>query len=89
MANEQQQAQQPIHPAAAACEFMQRADLKGNEVEVFAQTFNWLQSTLNGELIVIPQEMFEEQQARLAQLDEYIDIYGELEEDEDEVPDPT
>lgn len=46
--------QQQIHPAAAACEFMQRADLKGNEVEIFAQTYNWLQAILEGELLVQP-----------------------------------
>ena len=51
MMNRQQQ-QQQIHPAAAACEFMQRADLKGNEVEMFAQTYNWLQAILAGELDV-------------------------------------
>lgn len=50
MMNEQQQ--QQIHPAAAACEFMQRAELKGKEVEIFAQTYNWLQAILAGELEV-------------------------------------
>ena len=83
MAKENQQAPQQVHPAAAACEFMQRADLKGGEVEVFAQTFNWLQSILKGELAIMQADKFVEQANKL---DAYVEKYGELEE---ETPEET
>lgn len=79
MAKEQQAPQQQVHPAAAAAEFMQRSDLKGGEVEVFAQTFNWLQSILNGEMVVIPQQVFADLQEKVAA---YSAKYGELEEED-------
>lgn len=86
MAKEQQQAPQQIHPAAAACEFMQRADLKGGEVDVFAQTFNWLQSILKEELMIIPKEVLDMQAEKLAA---YREKYGELEgETPEETPGP-
>ncbi len=55
-----QQGQQQVHPAAVACEFMQRADMKGGEVEAYAQTFNWLQAIATGELVVIPADELED-----------------------------
>lgn len=73
MAKQQPQAPQQIHPAAAAAEFMQRAELKGNEVEVFAQTFNWLQQILKGEILPIDREMHAAQVERLAALEAFME----------------
>jgi hypothetical protein len=50
------QNKQPPHPAAVAQEFMKRTDMKGNEVEAYAQTFNWLQGILEGEFMLVPAE---------------------------------
>lgn len=61
------QQQQQVHPAAVACEFMQRADLKGKEVEIFAQTYNWLQAILEGELAVVPAKDWDEMKGKLAE----------------------
>ena len=48
----------PPHPAEVACEFMSRADMKGREVDIYAQTYNWLQEFLAGELVTIhPNEL--------------------------------
>lgn len=57
---EQEKKQEQVHPAAVAQEFMRRSDMKGGEVEVYAQTFNWLGAILNGGLVVLPKENFEE-----------------------------
>ncbi len=47
-----------IHPADLACKFMQKARLKGIEVEAYAQTYNWLQSIFMGELVILlPKEV--------------------------------
>ena len=62
--NEQQQA----HPAAVAQEFMRRTDMKGGEVEAYAQTFNWLNGFMEGELIATPKE------AHFALLEELKDL---------------
>lgn len=48
--------QQQAHPAAAAQEFMRRTDMKGGEVEAYAQTFNWLQAIISGEIVPTPKE---------------------------------
>jgi hypothetical protein len=48
--------QQQAHPAQVAQEFMRRTDMKGGEVEAYAQTFNWLQAILSGELVVNTKE---------------------------------
>lgn len=50
------QEQETQHPAAVAQEFMRRTDMKGGEVEAFAQTFNWLATFLDGETIATPRE---------------------------------
>lgn len=54
--NQGQPEQQQAHPAAVAQEFMRRSDMKGGEVEAFAQTFNWLGEFLKGELVATPKE---------------------------------
>ena len=50
--------QQEVHPAAVAQELMRRTDLKGGEVEAFAQTFNWLAAFLDGGLVALPKEAY-------------------------------
>ena len=77
MANERQAPQQ-MHPAAVACEFMSRTDLKGGEVDVYAQTFNWLQGILQGETLIVPAEVHEAQTKKLAA---YEEKFGPLEEE--------
>jgi hypothetical protein len=62
--------QKQIHPAAVACDLMMRADLKGREVEAFAQTYNWLQAILEGELVIIQKEMHENYQRDVDRLRE-------------------
>lgn len=48
-----------VHPAIIACEIMNRADIKGREVDAYAQTYNWLQAMLSGELVVLTKAEFE------------------------------
>ena len=60
-------AQQP-HPAAVAQEFMKRTEMKGGEVEAYAQTFNWLAQFLSGELVIVPAEEHAAQQKELEDL---------------------
>lgn len=55
----QQQGNQ-YHPAQVAQEFMSRTDLKGGEVEVYAQTFNWLQGFVSQEIVALPKTAFDE-----------------------------
>ena len=89
--NEGPQAQQQTHPAVVAQEFMKRADMKGGEVEAYAQTFNWLQALVDGELVLTPKEAY---QALLEELKELRDYKREIEGEEagdlpvltDEVP---
>lgn len=66
--NEIPQNAQQAHPAAVAQEFMRRTDMKGGEVEAYAQTFNWLQSILDGAIVPTPKE------AHLALLEELKDL---------------
>lgn len=54
------QQKQEFHPAQIACEFMSRADIKGREVEAYAQTYNWLQGFLAGELVAVLKEDLED-----------------------------
>jgi hypothetical protein len=57
MMNEQAQTATPPHFAQfinAAHYFMGNTTLKGSEVESYAQAFNFLQSILAGELVVLP-----------------------------------
>ena len=56
----QEQQGKTIHPAQVAATFMTRADLKGGEVEAYAQTFNWLQGIINGEIVVLSKEQFDQ-----------------------------
>ena len=51
---------QQAHPAELACEFMTRATLKGLEVEAYAQTYNWLQSILTGDNVVVDKKTYEQ-----------------------------
>jgi len=62
------EAQQQAHPAEVACEFLKRTNLQGGEVEAYAQTFNWLQSILTGQLTVITTKEFTNLNAELAEL---------------------
>ena len=50
------QEKQAPHPAAVAQEFMSRTDMKGKEVQIYAETFNWLQGILEGEIMLVPKE---------------------------------
>lgn len=52
-------AQTPKHPADVACNFLQRTRMKGSEVESYAQTYNWLQSILAGEVVCVTAEYYE------------------------------
>jgi len=72
---EKQQQQQQFHPAAVACDLMMRADLKGREVEVFAQTYNWLQAILEGDLVIMPKEMHDNYQRDVERLRELQEKY--------------
>ncbi len=54
------QEQEQVHPAAVAQEFMKRCDMKGGEVEAYAQTFNWLNALVEGKLVVLEKEFFEQ-----------------------------
>lgn len=74
------QAQQQAHPAAVAQEFMKRSDMKGGEVEAYAQTYNWLQALLDGDIVPTPKEAHE---ALMEELKELRDYKRELEGDED------
>ena len=58
--------QRQMHPAEIACTFMQRAELKGGEVDAYAQTYNWLQAILMGESVVLPKEVHEKLSADAA-----------------------
>lgn len=42
--------------ASLAQEFMTRTDLKGREVDAYAQSFNWLQGLASEEILVISQK---------------------------------
>lgn len=64
--------QNQAHPAQVAQEFLTRADLKGGEVEAYAQTFNWLQAILKGELTVQPIADTITFQKRIDELEEQI-----------------
>lgn len=57
--NEVQPQQKQTHPAQVAQEFMRRTDMKGGEVEAYAQVFNWLQAFLSGELVPVPKAEYE------------------------------
>ena len=59
---------QQAHPAQVAQEFMRRSDMKGGEVEAYAQTFNWLQSILKQENIVTPAKAYKEMMDELKEL---------------------
>ena len=50
------QEQQAPHPAAVAQEFMSRTDMKGKEVQIYAETFNWLQGILEGKYLIVSRE---------------------------------
>lgn len=66
---------QGTHPAVIACDLMMRADLKGAEVEAFAQTYNWLQAILEGELVLMPKDMHENYQRDAERLREMREKY--------------
>ena len=72
--------QQQAHPAAVAQEFMRRTDMKGGEVEAYAQTFNWLQGFLDGSIVPTPKEAH---LALIDELKELRDYKRELEGDEE------
>ena len=76
----QNQPQEQAHPAAVAQEFMRRTDMKGGEVEAYAQTFNWLKGFLDGSIVPTPKE------AHLALLEELKELreYKRVAEGEEE-----
>lgn len=82
--NEQQQ----LHPATVAQEFMKRTDMKGGEVEAYAQTFNWLAQILEGDVVCVPKEAYKAMEDELVALrrdvDTYNETYGPLPETEEE-----
>ena len=67
---------QTVHPATVACDLMMRADLKGAEVEAFAQTYNWLQALLEGELVILEKKTFQEYENERAELVRYREEFG-------------
>ena len=69
--NEIPQNAQTAHPAAVAQEFMTRSDMKGGEVEAYAQTFNWLSMFVTGETVPILKEAHEALLEELEELREY------------------
>jgi hypothetical protein len=79
MSQEQPQA----HPAQVAQEFMRRTDMKGGEVEAYAQTFNWLQAFLDGEIVATPKEAH---LALIGELQELRDYKELVEEDKEDLP---
>ena len=48
-----------VTPAHIACEFMKRTDLKGGEVEAYAQTYNWLQGIIEKHLVCVTMEEYQ------------------------------
>lgn len=73
--------QQQIHPAQAAQEFMRRCDLKGTEVEGFAETFNWLVQILEGEVLLVSKDQFEQSKSKQEKLETEIkDLHTELDD---------
>lgn len=68
---------QQLHPAQAACVFMERTELRGGEVESYAQTFNWLQSILADELTVIARSKYEDLTQKLAEVTQEVDTLKE------------
>ena len=56
---QEKQEKQTFHPAQAAQEFMARTDMKGREVEAYAQTFNWLAAIIGGTLVVLTRDDYE------------------------------
>jgi hypothetical protein len=78
--------QQQAHPAAVAQEFMKRSDMKGGEVEAYAQTFNWLAQILEGAHVVIPKEAYDSMMEELTELQEFRSKHDEEYKEEDDVP---
>ncbi len=73
------QPQQQLNPAQIACEFMTRADMKGGEVDIYAKTFNWLQSILAGEIAVVPADDLKESKEKIEALEtEITELHTEL-----------
>ena len=69
--NQGQPQQQQAHPAQVAQEFMRRSDMKGGEVEAYAQTFNWLQGFLSGDIVPTPKEAHLAMTEELKELRDY------------------
>ena len=86
MMNTPAQQMQP-HPAQVACEFMTRTDLKGGEVDAYAQTFNWLHAILQGELAVVPTADLQASQKRIEALEKALgpELLAEVPDE----PDPS
>jgi hypothetical protein len=68
---------QQAHPAAVAQEFMRRTDMKGGEVEAYAQTYNWLAQVIEGQVVCTPQEAHQAMVDELVQLREDVRLYNE------------
>ena len=69
-----------VSPAQVAQEFMTRTKLEGREVDVYAQTFNWLSAIMEGKIVVVLAEEFKAIQADAA-------LYRGLQEEEEEITD--
>lgn len=78
------QEQQTAHPAAVAQEFMKRTDMKGGEVEAYAQTFNWLGEILAGNVVLTPKAVFASMEAELVELRKQVEV-EEVEESPEEL----
>lgn len=75
------QTNQQAHPCEVAQEFMKRSDMKGGEVEAYAQTFNWLAKVLSGDLLVVLKKDLEASQAKQEKLETEIkDLNTELDD---------
>ena len=73
---------QQAHPAAVAQEFIKRSDMKGGEVEAYAQTYNWLGEILAGTILVVPadghKDLMDQIETLRAENIAYGDLHGPL-----------
>ncbi len=80
---------QVTEPAVLAMTFLERAPLKGIEVEYYAQTYNWLHSIVGGEFQVLTTKLFESlratntgKDARIAALEQEVnELNADLEKE--------
>lgn len=76
-----QEGKNQAHPVEVAQEFMKRADMKGGEVEAYAQTFNWLNQIMTGELQVVTAKDLKASQDKQKELETEIkELHTELDD---------